>query len=359
MGARMWGFKRLLFVLAGILLSSPVLAEPMSFFADISEKHRFTVLMTRGGVHDIYATGEITPDSAARLIAFAKANRIEFGRIYFNSPGGSLIGGIELGRAIRALNYQTAIGVYNPTYVSGAGSAAVCASACAYAFAGGTARFLDDNGGRLGIHQFYAPNSNISGESVQQVSGLIVAYLDEMGVDARAFTLSTAADRSGMIWLPQSVALRLRFADNGEALPVAEIRMTNMQPYLRIQQDFHNVTTRVLFTCFERRLRIAYGVVTDEEGVETIMGLPSRSYLELDFAEFMPMPGRTGIEGADSTVWIWRDLSPTALAQIVRANRLEGWVDGSGALRWGSRLDLPTVRGKIVEYAKQCAEVSR
>jgi hypothetical protein len=342
-------------LLVGLLISAPAFAEtPMTFFMETSQESRFFAL-TRGGVFDIYATGEITEGTTDRLLAFVRANKVEAAKIHFNSPGGSLAEGMKLGRAIRALQFYTTIGVYNPRYIEGANESSICASACAYAFAGGTSRFLDRYTGRLGVHQFYAPESAaVSGEVVQQVSGLIVAYLDEMGVNAKAFTISTVADRDGMFWLTPDIAQRLHFANNGVEVPIAEIKLAGMRPYLRIQQDFHNVTTRVLFICNSKKLSMLFGIVTNPETSAMIIAFPKRSYLELDNKEFLVFSGLTGVEANDSVVWIGRNLTPVAVAQLINATKVDGWVDGSGAVRWGAQLDMPTVRGQILDYARQC-----
>ena len=78
--------------------------------------------------------------------------------IEFNSPGGSLLGGIRLGRAIRMLAMNTSIGktVLNSAFEEHSfyhTEKGICFSACAYAFLGGLTRVA--NGGEYGVHQFY------------------------------------------------------------------------------------------------------------------------------------------------------------------------------------------------------------
>jgi hypothetical protein len=233
----------------------------------------------------------------------------------------------------------------------------ICASACAYAFAGGTSRFLDSSTGKLGMHQFYAPdNTNISNVAVQEVSGLIVAYLDQMGIDAKAFTISTTADRKGMIWLTPEDALKLRFANNGIEAPVAEIKLAGMIPYLRVQQDRHNGTVRVLFNCENKQIRMAYGIVTDPTSAAMFAENQKRSYFELDNTEFLVVVGKTGATTNDSVTWINRNLEPETLLQIIRANSVSAWIDGFGAVRYGGTLDMPSIRSKIANFATQCYE---
>jgi hypothetical protein len=343
-------------LLAGLFCSSPTLAsKPMSFYADTSEKERFAVRVIQGGVHDIYADGEITKGTTERFVAFLEEKNIDAAKVHFNSPGGSLLEGMKLGRTIRAMGFFTTVGLYNPKYDPELNSTSICASACAYAYAGGVSRFLDRSSGRLGIHQFYSSaGTSVSEEAVQQISGLIVAYLDEMGIDAKAFTLSTAADRDGMIWLTQDMALLLRFSNNGSSPPVAEIRLLEMNPYLRIQQEHFNVTTRLLFLCNSRTILLQFGIVTEPEQTKLFTTHLKRSYLELDGKEFLVTAGSAGVEGRDSVAWIERSLTPAMLRQLVGATIVDGWIDGTGAVRFGASLEMPSVRGKILDFANQC-----
>ena len=264
---------RYLLLIFAILPSTAAVSadEPMTFFVDMSDDERFRILV-EGSVPDVFAIGKITEGTTERFLAFVAHNKLEMAKVHFSSTGGSLFEGIKLGKAIRTLQFHTAVGAYNPNYIADVNKNVVCASACAYAFAGGLSRFLDGDSGKLGIHQFYSKdNQQISNAFVQQTSGLIVAYLDEMGVDAKAFTISTVAGRDGMIWLDPELATELRFANNGVGPPVAEIKLIDLRPYLRIQQDFHNVTTRVLFNCDANRLSVSFGIITDPETSGMIM----------------------------------------------------------------------------------------
>jgi hypothetical protein len=120
-----------------ILLSSFVLSNAygMTFYAP---KHTMHDVMTwidaHGDTIRIYADGEITNTTTQEFEQFVKANNIRSGMVLFNSPGGSLIGGINLGSAIRSHGFDTGIATYSKGYMAQSG---ICASACVYAFAGG------------------------------------------------------------------------------------------------------------------------------------------------------------------------------------------------------------------------------
>ncbi|MEI6643904.1 MAG: hypothetical protein WCL10_17910 [Novosphingobium sp.] len=303
----------------------------------------------------IYAEGEISQGTAEQFAAFVKREDITNARVFFNSPGGSLLEGIKLGRLIRSLGFDTGIGVYSHDIDQKANSQSICASACAYSFAGGVNRFLDESSGKLGLHQFYGNTADdLSGEMAQQISGLLVTYLDAMGVDAKAFAISTTANRDGMVWLNPEDARTLRFANNGSELPTAEIKLADMQPYLRIQQNHYNVTTRVLFLCFNQKMAVQYGIVTEPTTAAMFAQNQKRSYFELDNSEFMVVEGRGGATAQDSTTWLERELTPSQVRQIINANRMDAWIDGFGAVRYGAPLDLPTVRDEITDFARQC-----
>ncbi|AHM03031.1 periplasmic protein-like type [Roseibacterium elongatum DSM 19469] len=132
--------------------------------------------------------------------------------IVFNSPGGDLAAGLELGRLIREAGYRTGIArsVLEPSmppegrfrHYRTAG--AICDSACAYAFLGGVDRAIGE-GAAIGFHQFIDPSMFELGEGEvsalemlidsardQYVTGLIVEYLVEMGIDLGLYPIAAA-----------------------------------------------------------------------------------------------------------------------------------------------------------------------
>lgn len=164
--------------------------------------------------------GEIKRGATDQFKNFIESEANEGYRVRLNSPGGDLREGMLLGAAIRemqlwtevgAVEYRTgeaadrAEGVSGPVEIPGK-----CLSACALAFLGGDHR-SPKSAEFLGFHQFYGGfNSewlremsadevfrNTMSES-QIISGLIVSYIIEMGVDARLFTEASKAGPSTM-----------------------------------------------------------------------------------------------------------------------------------------------------------------
>lgn len=188
----------------------------------------FSAATTKGNMNTsvwISATGRIEPDTPAHFKAFLENNDNRSGQIVLHSPGGNLAAGLELGRMIRGEEMTTHIGRTERTFesydqpcdtwyddvVSG-----ICASSCAYAFLGGKERFVDSpyyptERSLLGFHQFYGNPERgselLSPDEVarietstlsvaQALTGQIVLYAVEMGVDPRvvAFAASTPSN---------------------------------------------------------------------------------------------------------------------------------------------------------------------
>lgn len=171
----------------------------------------------------ITATGQIDPQAGARFRAYLRDELPEAARVLLSSPGGSLEGGLDLGRAIRAAGFTTEIGSWQPEPDSWSGEVlrdGECLSACAYAFLGGQTRRVHAER-QLGFHQFYLDPANLPAQvpgsaiaatldEAQAMSGQIITYLLEMGIDARLFVLGSGAGRTDMAY--PDAATRLDYA---------------------------------------------------------------------------------------------------------------------------------------------------
>jgi hypothetical protein len=115
--------------------------------------------------------------------------------VAFQSPGGSLIAGIEIGTQIRLRNYMTLV----PSGVQ-------CASACALAWLGGTKRLMGP-GARIGFH---AASVNENGQAIETGAGnaLLGAYLNKLGLPDRAILFVTQAHPDEITWLTMADAER-------------------------------------------------------------------------------------------------------------------------------------------------------
>lgn len=121
--------------------------------------------------------------------------------VRFDSKGGSLEAGIEIGERIRSRRLATRVT---------AGS--VCASACVYAFLGGMIRAVEE-GGRVGIHMASAAFNDAYVDAVKGV----LTDSDAGGVDDKVRTIillneqfsAIAARRQARYLVQMGVSLRL------------------------------------------------------------------------------------------------------------------------------------------------------
>jgi hypothetical protein len=123
---------------------------------------------------EIAADGMITPESAEDFRKIANTLRPNQILVRLASPGGSLVGSLQLGQAFRE---------FNSTVIVGKG--ARCASACLYAFLGGATRRVA--GGQIGVHRF-RPESEETDQDfptvlVQRATEVLTSYVTQMGAD--------------------------------------------------------------------------------------------------------------------------------------------------------------------------------
>jgi hypothetical protein len=114
--------------------------------------------------------------------------------VAFDSEGGSLVAGLQIGEIIRLKNFTTV--VLDQTR---------CASSCALAWLGGTKRFMGMTA-KIGFHAAY------NGET-RQVTGpgnaLVGAYLNRIGLPSAAVIYITTASPDSITWLSKSDAEKM------------------------------------------------------------------------------------------------------------------------------------------------------
>jgi hypothetical protein len=303
--------------------------------------------------HEIYAIGDIENDTAQKFETFVAKHSIKRARVHFVSGGGSLLGSMLFGLKIRELGFETEIS--GPIDKNFERTKAICASACAYAFAGGVHRFYSDQTGALGLHQFFSTGSNgMDSSEAQQMSALILRYLDEMGVDASAFRLASETTSDEMAWVSTEDAVSMKLADNGVEPTTAEIKLSEGWPYLRLNQNHNDFTARVLVYCFDGEFHLASGIVTTPALSRDQAATFGTSYLYFDDTQFSPVSQSRGHEAVDSTIWIERPLNRQGLSLLQNSQRLGIWLNNGGAFQWGAHMDLTQVRTQIRNFVSNC-----
>jgi hypothetical protein len=155
----------------------------------------------------ILLDGYIDALASNRLGALVAQQRITEADVYFNSPGGSLIAGMELGRLLRQRGFDAHVG--KRTADVRERIAGVCYSACPFAYAGGVRRYLRPDS-VLGVHRAEnrvpLPDENAFEKRVSQQA---TEYLVAMGVSPELFTIMSQVPHDVIRILTREEAERL------------------------------------------------------------------------------------------------------------------------------------------------------
>ena len=109
--------------------------------------------------------------------------------VLFESPGGNLLAGLNIGRAIRLKEFLTAVDTGKE-----------CASACGLAWLGVIKRYAHPDAS-IGFHAAYIENN---GQATETGAGnaLVGAYLNQLSLPQSAIVYLTSAPPHDMQWLP-------------------------------------------------------------------------------------------------------------------------------------------------------------
>ncbi len=201
----------------------------------------------------IFATGVIDAAASKRLAALIADKNIPFhSSLYLHSPGGSLAGGMALGRVIREKKLTTFIGQFDPASKNRfykASKPGYCYSACATAFLGGEYRYWTD-GSVYGVHRFFwDKHSDADADLAQMVSATVVEYIRSMGVDTKIFALASQAGDSDLITPSHEALLELNVVNDGRKPAAWTIESIKEAVYLKGQQETDNGTNKFLIVC--------------------------------------------------------------------------------------------------------------
>lgn len=155
----------------------------------------YTAQVTDNGLRYLVVNGEFeTTDDLSKFVASVQISNTQ--AVTFNSPGGSVVKAMELGRLIRSLRLDT-IQIRNME----------CASACSLAFMGGISRFAQP--GSIGVHKSSFsedPTLNVADavSAIQQMTANVIAYMTEMGVDPALLQLALTYNSDDIRYLSGS-----------------------------------------------------------------------------------------------------------------------------------------------------------
>ena len=242
-----------------------------------------------GNSWTIYATGEIDADAADRLRVYLEKNKIpEKSILALHSPGGSLLGGMELGRVVRSAGLFTYVGQESsdPDDLLKPGE---CYSACALAFLGGKYRWIRD-ASIYGVHRFsFSAQSSADVELTQVLSASIVQYIRAMGSDPSLFSAMTAASSNSIKILSQNELKKWKVVNNGYDSTAWTIETADDVLYLKGTRYTWRGVNKFILVCGSNKPMFLYAIFDPEGREDEILKMKSYSLFINDTA--IPLSG--------------------------------------------------------------------
>lgn len=242
----------------------------------------------------IAMSGEIVAGDAEKLrSALAMYDQISFREIvvYLDSPGGSLVAGLEMARVLKGRSeiVSTRVESTERTF-------AECASACVFVFAGGDLRYLAETG-RIGVHQFFISNPDITSDMAlsvgQSLSSDIVRLFDSQGIATDFFEEMAYTPSTGIKWVDRRKLEDWRVVTGDVLDESIEYINVNGQLSLRMAHDSIYGSNSVILTCNESNQIVAIATLDEPPGVA-----PAEIYAVIDGVAIAPEnPGIIDREG--------------------------------------------------------------
>ncbi len=243
-----------------------------------------------GNAWTIYAEGNIDPDAGSRLSALIAQKHIPPKSILvLDSKGGSLLGGMDLGRVIRDAGFFTYVGRENSNqrYSFKPGE---CYSSCTLAFLGGKYRWIVD-GSIFGVHRFYTTKAPDNAVDLAQItSAAIIQYVVGMDVDPKMFVTMTTAGRDEIRNLTKAELVSLNVVNNGEQKTHWTIESVGTLLYLKGERETYHGLNKLIFSCVNRRIHL-YAIFDPEGRGNEVIEMPSWSVFVDERAIPLPNPG--------------------------------------------------------------------
>jgi hypothetical protein len=159
--------------------------------AHAADFQKSPLVNSKGDIIAVIGDLELGDEKKFIDVALSSSNAV----VVFQSRGGNLVAGIEIGKAIHLKGFSTLV----PDGMQ-------CASACALAWLGGSTRLMG-TAARVGFHAVYTDNNGQP--SVSSAGNAIVGvYLNQLGLPNSAVIYITSAAPNEMQWLTFSDAQR-------------------------------------------------------------------------------------------------------------------------------------------------------
>lgn len=219
----------------------------------------------------VYGTGPIAEGDTERLLgALRSKNRLSDQRVYISlhSPGGSVVEGIKIGRAISKLGADTDVARQTSRRLSSLPGE--CMSACVLAYLGGNYRYLKKDS-KLGIHRFAfskerTVEAGVAVAVTQVLSAEIVKFIKESRADTDFFALMTNVSADEIFLVPHEKLREMRVVTDNIWDEEWSFEFADGIAYLKIWQQSYHGENKLILYCNSRKLVGMVFVETDTFG---------------------------------------------------------------------------------------------
>jgi hypothetical protein len=283
----------------------------------------FGTLLRGGSSWDVFGTGEIDTHAAESLERLLIQKSIPRGSdIYLHSSGGSLIGGMSLGRVIRAHGLNTHVarkGILHDGFQHT--DVGCCMSAAALAFLGGEFRFIG-TGSRYGVHRFTLgePSAGDADEA-QVLSASVVDYIRSMGVETELFSIASDCPTDDILELPHETLVRLNVVNNGYNPAKWTIESIEGALYLKGERDTIYGIQKFLIVFPSTGRMYIYVIFDGGQNAEAIMTM-SVDHLVIDHELFPLHELRVSRLNDCGRINLMYQVTPALLTQLRKAKTI-------------------------------------
>jgi hypothetical protein len=205
-----------------------------------------------GAFPEIYVEGAIAETTFTQLRHIVDGHGLVAARVQFNSRGGDLLTALEIGYYLREKGFVTEVGAFNGGW--GRFAPGECHSACALAYLGGKYRLMDA-GSRLAVHRFATDHAPGAAEparveqETQALAGLVVGYLQQMGVDLALFRKMSERPHEDLQYFGLDELRRLNVVNDGRMAPAWGLVIQDREAVLVGTQERIGNSGRVTLRC--------------------------------------------------------------------------------------------------------------
>lgn len=300
---------------------------------------------------------EGTIDAAAPVRLQAHLQRLKNKTIvfYFNSPGGNLIAGMEIGRMVRETGIAASIGRYQGEEVSSEPGS--CYSACALSFLGGIYRYIDRHS-KYGVHRFSKPKATDQDlDAAQIVSAEVARYIREMDVYPALFDLMVRASKDQIYVLNPKQLTDLNVVNDGKLRPRWTIEAMEGAMYLRGQQETVWGNGRAMFVCEKGVVMNSIAPVGEEKAASMVRGEWLHSLLVDDDVVSLGSP--IGLNSKDGYLNALFLLTPQQVQRILSAKKVGHAIQMSreDPAFVGYTIEIPVeARQRVSTFIRSCTK---